>query len=223
MTREEILKRTEREHVLRSHYFKTSYKKLMPLARQIRGKTIDEALLQMRFSPKRAAREVHAQLIRARNEAIVRKGMGLDPGPVTSAEKQIASTVKGRPMLPDALVNPDSELYRKMALPTPAEVKLKGEKTRTIVSAETLYVSQAWINKGPDRTEMTQSSDIYDFRARGKVYKLKRPTTSISFLIKEQRTLVREARERAEKRDRRKVWQQLPNKGIIAQRQYYCW
>lgn len=223
MSKAEIIRRTEREHLMRSHYFKTSYKKLMPLARQIRGKTVAEALLQMRFSPKRAAREVFAQLSRARDEAIVQKGMGLDPGPVTTAAAQIASTATGLPILPDALVNPDSELYRKAALPVPAQVKLKGERTRKIGAPQTLYVSQAWINKGPDRTDMTAGNEMYDYRARGKMYKLKRPTTSISFLLKEQRTLVREARERTEKRDRRKVWSQLPDKGIHAQRQYYCW
>jgi ribosomal protein L22 len=71
------LKRTERSCLVRSLDFKTSRKKLGKLARQIAGKTIDEALLQMRFSKKRVATEVIKHLEHARNIAIVKWGMGL--------------------------------------------------------------------------------------------------------------------------------------------------
>ncbi|KAH0556859.1 hypothetical protein GP486_005353, partial [Trichoglossum hirsutum] len=71
------LKRTEREMLSKSHFFKTSIKKLGPLARQIAGKTVDDAIVQMRFSKKKAAKDVLEHLEHARNEAIVRRGMGL--------------------------------------------------------------------------------------------------------------------------------------------------
>jgi len=72
--------RTERSHLSKSPFFKTSLKKLGPLARQIAGKSIDEAIMQMRFSTKKAARDVHKHLIQARNEAVAIRGMGLpDP------------------------------------------------------------------------------------------------------------------------------------------------
>ncbi|KAI4128070.1 MAG: hypothetical protein LQ347_004328, partial [Umbilicaria vellea] len=61
--------RTERSHLAKSHFLKTSVKKLGPLARQIAGKPIDDAIIQMRFSPKKAAREVKKHLEYARNEA----------------------------------------------------------------------------------------------------------------------------------------------------------
>lgn len=61
----------------KSHDFKTSTKKLVPLARQITGKTVEEAIIQMRFSVKKAAKEVKEHLEHAKNEAIVRRGMGL--------------------------------------------------------------------------------------------------------------------------------------------------
>jgi ribosomal protein L22 len=73
----EILKRTERELLSKSHMIKTSVKKLGPLARQIAGKTVDDAIVQMRFSKKLAARSVKDHLEHARNEAIVRRGMAL--------------------------------------------------------------------------------------------------------------------------------------------------
>jgi ribosomal protein L22 len=77
LTRAQILKRQEREILSKSHDFLTSVKKLVPLAKQITGKTVDEAIIQMRFSKKKAAKDVKAHLEHARNEAIVRRGMGL--------------------------------------------------------------------------------------------------------------------------------------------------
>lgn len=65
---------------MKSHDFKTSVKKLGPLARQIAGKTVDEAIIQMRFSKKKAAKDVKAHLEAAKNEAIVRRGMGMGVG-----------------------------------------------------------------------------------------------------------------------------------------------
>lgn len=71
------IKRTERELVLKSHNIKTSVKKLGPLARQITGKSLEDAIVQMRFSKKKAAIEVRNHLEHAKNEAIVKRGMGL--------------------------------------------------------------------------------------------------------------------------------------------------
>jgi ribosomal protein L22 len=72
-----LLKRTERESLSKSRFFKTSIKKLGPLARQIQGKSLDEAITQMRFSKKKAAKEVLRHLEFARDKAIVARGMGL--------------------------------------------------------------------------------------------------------------------------------------------------
>ena len=58
-------------------YLKTSVKKLTPLARQIAGKSVDEAINQMRFSKKRVAEDVRDHLVLAKNRATVLKGMGL--------------------------------------------------------------------------------------------------------------------------------------------------
>jgi ribosomal protein L22 len=77
LTKAQLLKQTERQLLSKSHDFKTSVKKLNPLARQIAGKTIEEAIVQMRFSKKKAARDVLEHLEHAKNEAIVKRGMGL--------------------------------------------------------------------------------------------------------------------------------------------------
>jgi ribosomal protein L22 len=63
LTRAQALKREERVILSKSHDFETSVKKLVPLAKQIAGKTV--------------AKDVREHLEHAKNEAIVRRGMGL--------------------------------------------------------------------------------------------------------------------------------------------------
>lgn len=77
LTKTQKIKRTERELTAKSDFIKTSHKKLAPLARQIVGKSLDEALVQMDFSKKKNAVMIHNHLIEARDRAIVERGMGL--------------------------------------------------------------------------------------------------------------------------------------------------
>ena len=72
-----LLLRTERSSRSKSPFFKTSIKKLGPIARQIAGKPLEDAMVQMRFSKKLVAKDVLKHLQYAKNEAIVRRGMGL--------------------------------------------------------------------------------------------------------------------------------------------------
>lgn len=77
LTKAQQIKRQEREIVSKSHDFKTSVKKLVHLANQIKGKSVEDAIIQMRFSKKKVAKDVKEHLEHAKNEAIVRRGMGL--------------------------------------------------------------------------------------------------------------------------------------------------
>ena len=45
----------------------------------------------------------------------------------------------------------------------------------------------------------------------------------ISILLKEEKTRIRLAKEREEKRLRKKVWVQLPDRPVTVQRQYCLW
>jgi len=184
LTKTQELKQKERELLSKSHCFKTSTKKLMHLARQISGKPVDEAILQMRFSAKKAAKDVKYHLEFARNEAIVRRGMGLgkvqgETGPVVN-------------------------------------IQTKDGKRLKIDDKTKLYIDQAWVNKG-------QYGTTPDYRARGRVNRMKNPTTSITVILKEEATRIRLHQEREAKEERRKPWTQLPNRPITAQRQYYSW
>jgi ribosomal protein L22 len=98
LTKTQILKREEREILSKSHDLKTSVKKLGPLARQIAGKPIEEAIVQMRFSKKKAAKDVREHLEFARNEAIVRRGMGLGSVNGTKGEPTNIMTKEGKRM-----------------------------------------------------------------------------------------------------------------------------
>ncbi|KAI9820410.1 MAG: 54S ribosomal protein L22, mitochondrial [Phylliscum demangeonii] len=184
VTRREAIKKTERESLSKSHMIKTSVKKLGPLARQIAGKSLDEAIVQMRFSKKKAAREVKAHLEHARNEAIVRRGMGLGEVDGTKGE--------------------------------PVQIELRSGKRKVVTDRTSLYIDQAWVGRGEYGAEP-------EYRARGRINILRPPVTSISVVLKEEATRIRQHVEREEKRRNRKLWQQLPNRPITAQRPYYTW
>ena len=69
--------RTERQLLYRSQDLPTSTKKLTRIMHLIAGKSVEEALVQLRFSKKRIARDVLKGLQIARDEAITERGMGL--------------------------------------------------------------------------------------------------------------------------------------------------
>lgn len=184
LSRPRFLKRTERQLVLRSHNFKTSVKKLGPLARQIAGKTVEDAITQMKFSPKKAARDVLGHLLHARDMAVVSRGMGLGE---ESAEDQT--------------------------------IRLKDGKRHVVADPSAMYVSQAWVGRGP-------YDKMPEFRARGRTNILRAPYTSLSVEIKEEATRIREHSDREAKRLRQrkeKVWVQLPDRPLVGQRQWYSW
>jgi len=183
LSKAQLLKRQERVLMSRSHDFETSVKKLVPLAKQIAGKTVEEAIVQMRFSKKKVAKDVKEHLEHAKNEAIVRRGMGLG-----SNDKEF----------------------------TPTQIITKDGKRVKVADPTTLYVDQAWCGKGLFGTTM-------DHRARGQIYVMKNRTTSLTVVLKEEATRIRLHKERETKEKNRKVWVQLPNKPITAQRQFYSW
>ena len=156
MSKTEILKRTERESLSKSPFFKTSIKKLYPLARQIAGKPIEEAIVQMRFSKKKAAREVKKHLEYARDEAIVKRGMGLGEVKAPAVEGETPELANGGTVLPKGMVVIDK----------------KGTR-RWVTDKTNMYVDQAWVGRG-----------TYTFsgspRARGRVDKIHHPKTSKS-------------------------------------------
>lgn len=189
LTKEEIIAATERESLVKSHWFKTSVKKLTPLARQIAGKNIDEAILQMRFSKKKVAKDVLEHLKLAKNTALVRYGMGL--GKASDPANKIE----------------------------PITVILKDGEKHTISDPTSIYISEAWVNRGP-------FDKGYDHRARGKINLLRLPYTGLSVMLKEEKTRIREWKDRetrALRQRKSQLWTQLPDRPVSQQNQYYSW
>lgn len=153
--------RTERSHMSKSPMFKTSVKKLGPLARQIAGKPIEEAMVQMRFSAKKAAADVLKQLRIARDEAMVSRGMGLGLGPV-----KVDPTTR-KAIMPS---KDTAEEFPGMV------VEDKKGKRRFVSDKTNIYVDQAWVGRG-------RYTKKPEYRARGNMNILMSPTTSESSLL----------------------------------------
>jgi ribosomal protein L22 len=123
-SRREVIARTERQILHKSPFIATSVKKLVKVARQIAGKPLDDALLQMQFSKKKNAREVKYHLERARDTAVAVHGMGLG-----NATGNGSATDNGE---------------RK----TVRTIETKDGKWLDVKDPTKMYVAEAWVNKG---------------------------------------------------------------------------
>ena len=216
LTKAMQIARTERSHLSRSHFFKTSMKKLAPLARQIAGKSIDEAITQMRFSNKKAAIDVRQHLIAARNEAIVARGMGIPPRNSTSSElAATASKATEDPSITPPLPTQRADKGFKRAY----EVN-NGSEKKVIQNQTDIYIAEAWTNRGPYGQEA-------DYRAKGRINMMRPPYTGLSVLLKEEKTRTREKQEKEAKAIRKRMgknmWTQLPDRPIVRQSQQVLW
>jgi ribosomal protein L22 len=203
VSKELMLKRTEREHLVRSHNMKTSVKKLGMIARQIAGKKIDDAIVQMRFSKKGVAREVLRQLEFARDEAVVMRGMGLGLDASNEAVHQdVNASEAPKPVI------------------EPVDIQLKSGSRHTVSNPSDIYIDQAWVGRGP-------YGKLPDYRARGRMFIMRTPFTILSVVLKEEKTRIREWNEREEKRKKARtgtrVWQHLPDRPITNHRAWYNW
>ncbi|KAH9899998.1 ribosomal protein L22 [Cubamyces lactineus] len=68
-------KKTYTEHKYSTANFKISHRKLNLLSRQIAGKPIDSAILQMMFSEKRASKRIKSMLVVAKSHAVKLKSL----------------------------------------------------------------------------------------------------------------------------------------------------
>ncbi|KLU83724.1 mitochondrial large ribosomal subunit [Magnaporthiopsis poae ATCC 64411] len=195
-TRAERIARTERQHVHRSPLLITSTKKLMHIARQVAGKPLDEAAVQMRFSRKKFARDVGVQIDAARDEAVVMAGMGLS----SSSSSPAAAAADGA-----------NEGFK------PVKFKNKDGKWITVDDPSRLYIDQAWVNRGPFLFHG------FHYSGRGRSHAMWTRTSNINFIVKEEKTRLREHQEREAKKARRKPWVHLPNRPVTTQRQHYSW
>ncbi|OJD14675.1 hypothetical protein AJ78_04999 [Emergomyces pasteurianus Ep9510] len=230
LTRREEIARTERESLSKSHFFKTSVKKLMMVARQIAGKNIDDAILQMRFSPKKVAKDVKAHLELARDEAIVVHGMGLgrsrsqNNNTIIGTQTQTAAAAAAEADAAEGGVEVVEDTAAstapvKSTATPPITITLKSGQRKTITDRSAIYIAQAWVGRGTFGREL-------DHRARGNINIMKPPHTSLTVVLKEEHSRIREWEERHAKEERRRREQlrvSLPDRKVYGQRQYYSW
>lgn len=146
------IKRTEKQLHEKSPWLGTSVKKLVHLSRQIAGKTVEDALVQMRYSKKKMAKEIAYQLELARDRAVVERGMGLGAVKVQS-ENAPEEGQKGE---------------RRVV----QQIKTKDGKHIEIDDPTKLYIAQSWVERGPLRGYRKSP------RARGRMDLIKKPSTS---------------------------------------------
>ncbi|KAI1091213.1 ribosomal protein L22 [Rostrohypoxylon terebratum] len=186
LTKAERIKMTEKEHLSKSDILPTSTKRLVHLSHQIVGKTVDDAITQMRFSKKKMAREVRWQLELARDTAITQRGMGLGAA--------------------------DGKVFEK-----PRQVQTKDGKWIQVKDPTTLYVDQSWVGK----SKYLSQRIIY--HSRGRSTMSWRPSATISIVVKEEKTRLRQHDDRVDKQAQKAPWVHLPNRPVTAQRPYYTW
>lgn len=120
-SRAEIIRRSEREMRFRSPFLPTSVKKLMHVARQVAGKNVDDALVQMEYSKKKMGREVSHFLRLAVDRAVVEHGMGLGK---TNGE---------------------------VPMEKPRKIKDHEGRWMEVKDPSRIYIAQAWVGRGPWR------------------------------------------------------------------------
>ncbi|CAK7268705.1 39S ribosomal protein L22, mitochondrial [Sporothrix epigloea] len=199
-TREERLARTERTLLHKSMPIPTSTKKLVHLARQISGKTLEEALVQMKFSKKKMAKEVLWHLEEARDMAVVERGMGL--GRVTrDTERQ----------------KDGEDAASGESAPNAIKIRTKDGRWLSISDPSRIYIDQAWVGKGTWRAVETE------YRARGQLNRLWSPSSFLSVILKEEKTRIRQHDELKAREAKQAPWVHLPNRPVTAQRPFYSW
>ena len=164
MTKEHKLLRTERSSLYRSTILPTSVKKLTKIMNQIAGKTVSEALVQLRFSKKKVARDVYKGLIIAQDEAIAGRGMGL--GSKAAINRW---TEQRNEIVTPSVADPHETIPKTK--PANQLIELKDGSKRKVTDPTEIYIDQAWVGKGVEWNSP-------EFRARGRVNMLTHRTTS---------------------------------------------
>ncbi|KAK8085172.1 ribosomal protein L22/L17 [Apiospora hydei] len=99
----------------------------------------------------------------------------------------------------------------------PKQIQTKDGKWMEVSDPTQLYVDQAWVGKGPWRGYRIQ------YHARGRSSAMWHPSTHINFVLKEEKTRIRQHQERVDKQAKAKPWVHLPNRPVTSQRQHYSW
>jgi ribosomal protein L22 len=172
LTKAQNIARTERQSLFKSQNLPTSTKKLQKVVNQIAGKTVSEALVQLRFSKKRIARDVIKGLEIAQNEAILSRGMGLGGGKRAQKRWEKQREQSELPHSDKATAfSAEKQSAAKQGSVGPATIEMKDGSKKLVRDSSEIYIDQAWVGKG----ETWKSPE---YRARGMVNLLRHRTSS---------------------------------------------
>ncbi|CAI4214981.1 unnamed protein product [Parascedosporium putredinis] len=182
---------------------------------------------RQRWERKMVIRMVRRNGAETRSEIIRRTEREMryrSPYLATSVKKlvHLARQITDRP-LEDALIQMQyskKKMARRSATTSssrPKKIKSKDGSWLIISDPSRIYIAQAWVGRGPWR-----GSRLVHL-GRGRKGTHQKPSTSISFVLKEENTRIREYEERLAKEKKQGPWIHLPNRPISAQRQYYTW
>lgn len=201
--KEARLKRTERELTFKSIQLGTSTKKLTKLMNMVQGKTMEEALVQLRFSKKKVARDVLRGLLLAQDQAMVERGMGIEGAQRRLAEADAARLLDGTDTT-EMVTEVDAQKHKDEAKLTKEEKAerdaLKAEEmslvypdgTRKLAPVTTTEPTTITLKDGT-RKQITDPSQIYIdqawvgkadmwksplFRAKGQINIMRHRTSS---------------------------------------------
>lgn len=175
MSKAQKISRTERQSVYKSHFLPTSVKKLQKVVNQIAGKSISEALVQLRFSKKKIARDVIKGIEIAQNEAIAGRGMGLQ-GEVAAVarwnkQREATDAGKARDLWDYKTSEADGKTTKPLKALKTTTIELKDGSKKVVRDPSEMYIDQAWVGRGA-------SWKSPEFRARGAINMLTHRTTS---------------------------------------------
>ncbi|EGX96111.1 mitochondrial large ribosomal subunit [Cordyceps militaris CM01] len=99
----------------------------------------------------------------------------------------------------------------------PQKIQTTEGKWVEVVDPSRMYIAQSWVGRGKWRGKSI------DPKGRGRMGLIQHPATSLTILLKEDRTRVREHEEREAKKAAKGPWIHLPNRSVHGQRPYYSW
>ncbi|KAH7148955.1 ribosomal protein L22/L17 [Dactylonectria macrodidyma] len=99
----------------------------------------------------------------------------------------------------------------------PRKIQTKEGKWIEISDPTRMYIAQSWVGRGAWRGKKI------DYKGRGRMGIIRHPSTSLTILLKEEKSRIREYEDREAKKAKKGPWVHLPNRPVYGQRPYYSW
>ncbi|KAJ3498289.1 hypothetical protein NLG97_g1242 [Lecanicillium saksenae] len=100
---------------------------------------------------------------------------------------------------------------------SPKKIQTREGNWVEVTDPSRMYIAQSWVGRGKWRGKSL------DPKGRGRTGIIHHPATSLTIMLKEERTRVREHEEREAKKASKGPWIHLPNRSVHGQRPYYSW